>query len=196
MLMLDLFSGLGGASSAMRERGWDVITVDNNPEFNPDYLADITSWSWDGDRPDLVWASPPCIEFARESMPWSRTGNKPSMTLVNAAKRIINEVKPRYWIIENVRGAIPYLGRYRDKIGPFYLWGHFPQIGNVNTDGWKKKESYGSKQSAERAKIPYELSLAVALAIEHQPALFEFVGCSMREPVARLHSPSHAAWVF
>ena len=38
MLMLDLCSGLGGASKAMKERGWDVITVDVNPEFSPDVL--------------------------------------------------------------------------------------------------------------------------------------------------------------
>ena len=35
MLMLDLCCGLGGASRAMRERGWEVVTVDIVPEFNP-----------------------------------------------------------------------------------------------------------------------------------------------------------------
>ena len=60
MRMLDLFSGLGGASRAMRERGWDVITVDIEPEFNPSIIADISTYHYEGKLPvDLVWASPP-----------------------------------------------------------------------------------------------------------------------------------------
>ena len=31
--MLDLFSGLGGASEAMLNHGWDVLRIENNPEL-------------------------------------------------------------------------------------------------------------------------------------------------------------------
>lgn len=170
MLMLDLGSGLGGASQAMKERGWKVVTVDIEPDFSPDVIADLREWSWTGPRPDLVWCSPPCTEFARESMPWSRTGNRPDMSIVNACKRIVAECNPRYWVIENVRGAVPHIGKPSAIVGPFFLWGVFPPLGRIAIT-WRKKESFGSKQRAERARIPYSLSLTLALAIERQMEL-------------------------
>lgn len=67
LLMLDLCCGLKGASAAMRDRGWEVVR---------------------GRRPDLVWASPPCTEFSRESMPWTKTGNDDRWLQVDAAPKV------------------------------------------------------------------------------------------------------------
>lgn len=39
--MLDLFAGLGGASAAMCERGWDVVTVDADPAFGCTHTANL-----------------------------------------------------------------------------------------------------------------------------------------------------------
>lgn len=120
--------------------------------------------------------SPPCVEFSRESMPWCRTGAAPDMSIVLGCKRIIDECNPRYWVIENVRGAakyfLPYFGEPAFRYGPFFLWGRFPPLGKPRFE-MRKKESYGSKQRAERAKVPLALSLAVARAIESQGVLFE-----------------------
>lgn len=165
LLMLDLFSGLGGASQCMRRRGWDVVTLDNDPRFDCDITTDIRSWSWSGARPDLVWGSPPCTEFSRESMPWCRTGKTPDLSLVESYHRIVGECKPRFWILENVRGAVPFLGKPAAVFFPFYLWGFFPPLGSVRLV-MKKKESYSSKQQAERAMIPEALSLRVAESLE------------------------------
>ena len=71
--MIDLFSGTGGASAPFRDAGWEVIRVELDPAFEAEFHADARTWSWYGRQPNLVWASPPCTEFARESMPWSRT---------------------------------------------------------------------------------------------------------------------------
>lgn len=172
MLMIDVCAGLKGASTAMVDRGWEVVTVDIEPSFSPDILVDIRAWSYDGSKPDLMWFSPPCTEFAREFMPWCKTGKKPDMSVYIACKRIIAESQPRYWIIENVKGAVPYFGKPAAIVGPYYLWGFFPPLGNVRYTA-PKKESLSSSKSAERAKIPYSLSLAVALAVEKTPALFE-----------------------
>lgn len=132
MLILDLCAGLKGASQAMKERGWQVITLDIDPRFKCDITADVREWHYPAEfpRPDLIWASPPCDEFARESMPWSKTGKTPDMSIVLACKRIIEEAQPKYYVVENVRGAInyfrPHFGNYRYHVGAFYLWGFFP----------------------------------------------------------------------
>lgn len=175
MIMLDICCGLCGASAAFRDRGWEVITVDIDPQFNPDIIADIRTWHYNRSQPDFVWFSPPCNEFSRESMPWSRVGKVPDLSIVNACMRLKDAIQARFWVLENVRGAVPYLGQPRARYGAFYLWGYFPDIGSP-VIAYRKKESYGSNQRAERAKIPYRLSLAMAIAVESQIPLFDFQG--------------------
>ena len=176
MLMLDLCAGLCGASQAMLVRGWDVLTLDNDPRFGCSVTADLRTWHYDGPRPDLLWISPPCVEFARESMPWSRTGKAPDMSIVQAARRLIDEIQPRYWAVENVRGAVrffaPLFGQPRLIVGPFFLWGNFPPLDGLRVK-MKAKESYSSTQRAERAKVPAALSEALAIAIEQQHRMWE-----------------------
>lgn len=169
MLMLDLFAGLGGASAAMRDRGWDVVTVDADPSFGCTVTADLAAWSWDGPRPELVWASPPCLEFSRAHLPWLRGKYPaPSLALVEAAVRIVRECDPVWWVIENVRGAVrwfrPLLGACVCQVGQAFLWGRFPDLGRVRVPAHKERLS--SRRRAERSAIPYPISLALALACE------------------------------
>lgn len=170
MRMLDLFAGLGGASAAMIARGWDVVTVDVQPAFGCTHTADLREWSYDGPPVHLVWASPPCQEFSRHGMPWLRKRNPPppSMDLLNAALRIIHECDPVWWVVENVRGAIaffrPVLGD-PVQVGAAMLWGRFPDLGQVRVK--PHKERLSSTQRAERSRIPYEISEALAVACEN-----------------------------
>jgi hypothetical protein len=171
--MLDLFAGLGGASQAMRERGWEVIRVELDPRFEPEVVADITTWRWRGRRPDLIWASPPCTEYARMAMPWTRAklpeGFCPDPTLVKAAIRIIRDSRPRYWVIENVGGAVRYLRPLLGDptvVGPLRLWGRWPDSIRWPTLPKKIKQRYPGYRPDLRAMIPYEVSLALAKAIE------------------------------
>jgi hypothetical protein len=175
-IILDLFSGLEGASRAFKERGWDVITVDINDSFEPDICCDIVHFSYPGSwpKPDLIWASPPCTEFSRRSLPasWACNGGKykePDMSLLDATIRIIKEAKPRYWVIENVSGAIryfkPYLGSYQKKVGSRYLWGQFP-IFDCDPGYGKWRLPPSSDRAARRSLIPYQISKALCMAIE------------------------------
>ena len=174
MLMLDLCCGLGGASRAMQERGWDVIRVDINPEFSPDIVADITTFHYIGPKPDLVWASPPCTEFSKWSMPASwkcNAGGKkePDLTLMLAAKRIIEEINPRWWVVENVKGAVPFLtehfGPVQKVSGSRFLWGEFPPVDcDPGYGKWRLPPS--PDRAAKRSEIPRQLSLALCQAVE------------------------------
>ena len=166
MLMLDLFAGMKGASAAMKERGWTVITVDNNPSLNPDIVADISQYHYEGPTPDLIWASPPCTEFTKLTFPWLRESARPDTSLAMETKRIITETNPRYWVVENVRGSVPYFspifGRLQKKSGNRYLWGNFPIFDCTPLYG----KRHGWKSAAQRAKIPYSLSLSLCLSVE------------------------------
>lgn len=174
MMMLDLFSGLGGASRAMREAGWTVIRVDIEERFSPDICCDIRDFKYSGPVPDLVWASPPCTEFSRRAMPltWKCNGGKhtePDLSLVLATKRIIEEIKPRWWIVENVRGAKKYfkdiLGDPVKKCGSRYLWGDFPPCDPAPGYGkWKLPPS--PDRAALRSIIPIQISRAVRMSCE------------------------------
>lgn len=173
LLMLDLCCGLKGASESMKRRGWSVITLDNDPSFSPDILADVKTWNYQGERPTLIWASPPCQEFSREFFVWTRTGQKPDLSIWYGCQRIIKQANPRYWVIENTRGAPPYFGRPSAIYYPYYLWGFFPPLGKVDLSTRRHKESYASTDKASRAKLPYALSLALAKAIESALILVE-----------------------
>lgn len=163
MVMLDLFAGTGSSSKAMKDRGWKVFTVDIDPQFKADIIADIRYLHFINIKPDLIWASPPCDEFSRESMPWCRTGNIPSLKLVHATYELIANLQPKFWIIENTRGAQRWLGRAPVHYGPYYLWGWYPKFTcNVRSN----KEHLSSTQYIQRAMIPYNLSEALAIAVE------------------------------
>jgi site-specific DNA-cytosine methylase len=146
----------------MVDRGWQVVRVDLEERFRPDVVGDVRSLSFREGSFDLVWGSPPCTEFSRAFMPWHEDLD-PDMGLVEGVKRIVGEVKPRWWVIENVKGAQNYLGKAQFVSNPVYLWGSFPPL-EVSLNGWKERLS--STRREERAKLPYKLSLAVARSCE------------------------------
>lgn len=82
-----------------------------------------------------------------------------------AALRAVTELRPRFWVIENVRGAIPFLGIPVQKIGPWCLWGYFPPI-RPSFAAQTHQKSQSGRRAVARAAIPYELSAAVHQAVE------------------------------
>lgn len=103
---------------------------------------------------DLIVASPPCQEYSWMAMPWSRAkavaralrgegefpegyrGSRtiPDLTaLFDACFRIQREAcaaagRHIPMVVENVRGAQPWVGRARWSFGSFYLWGDVPAL--------------------------------------------------------------------
>lgn len=199
---LDLFSGLGGASEAFVQdlANWTVLRIDNNPllggvpytiiddiknlEPNPAFIG----IQWKGI--DCIWASPPCRDFSNGySSPKSIhvrehgiDSYKPDMTLLTTALDIIETVKPKYWIIENVVGSIryfkEYLGEPRQIIGPYVLWGNFPFLElkePLQTKASKDVHSSNPLRSNYKAKVDFAISKALKDAIEKQSSIFEYV---------------------
>jgi len=197
--MLDLFSGLGGASEAMLNHGWEVLRIESNPELALvpntkikcvyDLGMEIESNISKGIFPPqstLIWASPPCTDFSDGySSPKSiavRAGKKyypqNAINMVLEAKRIIEMMRPQYWIIENVRGSIkflkPILGEPTLIIDSIVLWGKFPKWAMEPGYQHVKDNSAWSTdpmRANKRALIPYAISDACRQSIEDTKTL-------------------------
>ena len=159
-LAIDLFCGLGGWTDGLLSEGWDVIGFDIERH---DYgtggypgqlvLQDIlTLHGWQFKNVDLIVASPPCQEYSYMAMPWSLAKAKAKAyrdnpetqdglnALFNACVRIqreASEAAGRYipMVVENVKGAQPWVGRARAHFGSFYLWGDVDSVGDAIVAG-------------------------------------------------------------
>jgi site-specific DNA-cytosine methylase len=170
-LVLDLCAGTCSWSIPWLRRGYKVIAFDlyRHP-FVPDEidlrLTDIRTVSGKefSGQTRIVLASPPCDEYARFTMPWTRAKNppQPSLDLWKACERIAAEADAPL-VLENVQTAQQWHGRARWHHGPFYLWGDIPAVmPHFQREFFRKKESYGSKQKDLRAAIPPDLAEHIA----------------------------------
>lgn len=99
MKLLDLCCGKKGVTKEFEKAGWNCTTVDINPKFNPDIVADINTLHLEGHY-DLIWASPVCTDYSKYDLPasWKCNGGKkelPDMRLFLNCYRIIRYLKPR-----------------------------------------------------------------------------------------------------
>lgn len=104
---------------------------------------------------DAIVASPPCQEFSYMAMPWSRakqiagglreevpfpegyTGSRTLAELTalfDACFRLQREAcaaagRHIPMVVENVKGAQPWVGKARANFGSFYLWGDVDSVG-------------------------------------------------------------------
>jgi hypothetical protein len=142
-LAIDLFCGLGGWTEGLLAEGFDVIGFDiERHEYSslryPAQLVIQDVLTLHGSQfrdAALIVASPPCQGYSYRAMPWSRAKAlpPPDNTLFEACFRIQAEASEAAgWhiplIVENVRGAQPWVGRSRWNMGPFHLWGDIPAL--------------------------------------------------------------------
>lgn len=158
---LELYSGHATIAAALRARGWSVLTLDLH--MDADVRADARTWH--PPHPfDFVWASPPCEEFTRTSLPWHpKFGGSASLEYVEAAMRIRDESACAWWALENVRGSVPFISPTLGEpecCGPVRLWHNFPSFVNVQLAPWKQRIS-GTRRDL-RARMPERLAHAVA----------------------------------
>ena len=166
-LAIDLFCGLGGWTEGLLAEGWRVIGVDiERHEYGEHrYPADLMlrdvrtiHGSLFRDA-GLIVASPPCQFFSYTAMPWKRAKRLAAevrsdpkllaekLELFNSCFRIQREASEAAgrripMVVENVRGAQPWVGKARASFGSFYLWGDAPALmppiakaGGLKSDG-------------------------------------------------------------
>ncbi len=124
MKVLDLFCGTKSIARAFEARGHEVFTVDWDKQFEPTLSADIgTLTAQDiielcGGVPDVIWASPDCTTYSVAAISRHRRkeANGNLIPISDYAKRcdeinnhlikLIKELNPRYWFIENPRAGM------------------------------------------------------------------------------------------
>lgn len=134
-IAISLFSGAGGLDLGVEAAGYEVRaavesnqdaadTMDknfrhlNSPVIRKNIMevptADILSAAGlkRGERPDLLVGGPPCTPFSKSGfwLDWKREGLDPDASLLQAYTRVLDEAKPRYFILENVY-ALTYNNR-------------------------------------------------------------------------------------
>ena len=120
MKILELFCGLGGWSKGFHDIFPDAefYGVDIK-DFGYPYnfiKADLNDWEPDQEY-DIVLASPPCTEFCQ----WKRnTGywhysERIGLDLVYRTFYLIEKIKPKFWVLENVWGLGDFLPPPRES---------------------------------------------------------------------------------
>lgn len=152
-LAIDLFCGLGGWTDGLIAEGYYVVGFDIERHHYGDakypaqlVLQDVlTIHGSQFKDAALIVASPPCQEYSYMAMPWGRAKAiaaeyrsgardvKNLTALFDACFRIQQEASEAAghhipMVVENVRGACPWVGRSRWNFGSFHLWGDVPAL--------------------------------------------------------------------
>lgn len=200
MKTIELFAGTRSFSNVAEQLGHSTFTTDYEEIDGQDLIADIRTLSPKDlpHKPDMLWASPPCEGFSVASIgknwgggyqgytPKSDSARR-SIDLVKNAVRIIDEVKPTWWFIENPRGILRKLDlipgntirhtvtycQYGDmRMKPTDIW--------TNAYWWKPRQmckngdschvaaprgsktgTQGIKKYKDRSRIPPELFIEI-----------------------------------
>jgi hypothetical protein len=147
----------GLLSEGWRVRGYDIEAHEYGDERYPAELVIRNVLEMHGSEladAELIVASPPCTEYSYMAMPWSRAKQiaralrgedefpepyRGSRTIAelnaifDACFRLQSEASEAAgrdipMVVENVKGAQPWVGRAAWNYGSFYLWGDVPAL--------------------------------------------------------------------
>lgn len=181
-LCIELFSGTFGWSAGWLSLGGRAIGFDLEhlthhgpvPDGAELVLRDVLTL--DGRQfagADLILASPPCQRYSYMAMPFSRGKREASWQrwerdspfspgfdlndLFNACFRIQREASAaagRYipMVVENVKGAQPWVGRAKAHFGSYYLWGDVESIGGRIVRSGPLEFGMGGVKAARRVQ--------------------------------------------
>lgn len=202
MKTIELFAGTKSFSKVARNLGNDVFTTDYEEIDGQDLIADIHTLS-EKDfpyQPDILWASPPCEGFSvaaigknwnYDNTPKTDSARR-SVALVEQTLRMISELKPKYFFIENPRGKLRKLSllaniprytvtycQYGDtRMKPTDIWTNFPFVPrkmckngdscHISAPRGSKTGTQGIKGYKDRSRIPEELFIDLFRQIENK----------------------------
>lgn len=170
MKALELFAGAGGFALGMHQAGiHTTIAVEIDPRHSQTYsqnfpqtdvvTADIQSLSFQRDSFDLIYGGPPCQSF---SLMGRRRADDPRCNLLGEFARIVNQVKPHYFVMENVPGLAT--GRQRIWFSKFLQ--QLP-VCYYLTKGVLNAADYGTPQNRRRLFVIGCLDAPIGFPIAH-----------------------------
>lgn len=133
-IVIDLFSGAGGFSEGFRQAGYNIVCgVDINEDCSKSYQMNFKEAKFinqdirevptekilsicnlsEGDV-DVIIGGPPCQGFSHAG---KRLVDDPRNVLFKEYVRIVNEIRPTYFIMENVVGLVTMAnGKFKKEI--------------------------------------------------------------------------------
>lgn len=200
MKVLELFAGTRSISKAFEERGYETYSIEWDKNFeNISLYDDVNNVTAKdiiklcGGIPDVIWASPDCTTYSIAAISHHRKYVDDVLIPVSDYAKfcdktnkhvldLIQELKPKYYFIENPRGGLRKMdfmkGLYRytvtycqygdTRMKPTDIWTNHPnpqfKQPCKNGDSCHEKAPRGShtgtqglKNSKERAVIPKAL---------------------------------------
>jgi len=148
-LAIDLYTGLHGWSEGLIAAGFHVLGCDLEdmsrklgehlpPEHFALWLQNVLTLHGSQFKDArLIVGSSPCQEFSYRAMPWKRAKAlgppEIGLALFHAQFRIQREASEAAGrhiplVVENVRGAQPWVGRARANFGSYFVWGDVPAL--------------------------------------------------------------------
>ena len=186
---LSLFSGAGGLDIGLEQVGFDTLTYVEADKFcretltsnitnNRDIHDDVRTFKGSPGIYDIVCGGPPCQSFStagkREALEDSR-GN-----LIYEFIRIVAETKPRFFVMENVRGlesaSLP--DKPMGSVLQEEVYPKFAELGYELSTGLVSSLDYGIAQDRKR--------FLIIGSRDH-----EFGSWPERMPILRLLPPTH-----
>lgn len=201
MKVLELFAGTRSIGKAFEARGHEVFSVEWNKDFeNIDLYADIGQLTAKEileqfGKPDVIWASPDCTSYSVAAISKHRRKNPETGSLdpvsdyakfcdnVNQnVLKLIRELQPKYFFIENPRGGmrkmswmqdiprytVTYCQYGEERMKPTDIWTNHPDPQfkppckngdpcHVPAPRGARTGTQGIKGSKDRSRIPTEL---------------------------------------
>lgn len=202
MIVLELFAGTRSIGKAFEAAGHTVYSIDWDRQFKDIALyADIGALSAQdiielcGGKPDVIWASPDCTTYSIAGIRFHRKKNyktdEPEPVSEYAKKcdeinknvlKLIEELQPKYWFIENPRGCMRKMSFMRDlprytvtycqygdtRMKPTDIWTNHPAPNfkppckngapcHQAAPRGSRTGTQGLKDKVERARIPQAL---------------------------------------
>jgi len=193
MKILELCCGLGGWSKGFHDifpeaEFYGVDIKDCGYPYNF-IKSDLHDWN-PGQEYDIVLASPPCNQFTRLTRETGQFhySERMGLSLVYRTFYLIEKIKPKFWVLENVEGLAEFLPPPKDIVAyntikrgkKAYLWGNFNPLGFFEESidykpNWSRGY-HGRKEYAQKSKIAEATSLEerqrgeIPLALSHQMA--------------------------